>query len=640
MVKVAIVPETEHVAQRDRLRWRYLFVSIAFALLFAAWWQFSAVQAADDDSAIVTIDGIVQHYEQRPVIVDGTTMVPLRAIFEALGARIEWDTQTSTVTARKEFKQVTLTIGKTQAFVDSTEKTLDQPAMLMGGSTMVPLRFVSTAFGAEVGWDGATRTVSIRTGLPEVGTFGKDKLYSLLEPVAEPERAEIARAEAPAVYPAVKNAYNTPHWFEMRRQWKTFTTSYFQVYYYQDEADVMTIATRFDDIYRHLTGVFGRQLFYRVPVYFMNEEDYKTSNKDISFSAAHWNLGEQTMFVRIDPERSVDTLLETFRHEMTHALTLSSTESGLYGEPSWFPEAVASYYETIGPYLDLSREKVLYAAWKDSKLLAWKDIPESNTDWDDSNVQLIYAEAQSLYRYLVDTYGENKTNQLYYAKAPFAGALKDLTGKTLDELEQAWRASLDKQYGAAAPRRQGIITYAGRGNRYVGEVVYGAAGGQGSIYSEYKLVYTGAFSDGKMNGEGTLYYSNGGKATGTFKNDKLNGRGKQYDANGKLKYEGMFADGKIDGEGIYYLSNGDMFEGVSEAGSFKRGKYTLADRFLLYEGDFAGDTFSGKGTLYFSNGYKYVGDFANGKPDGKGAIYRLDGTYVEEAVYRSGERIN
>ncbi|WP_135554627.1 stalk domain-containing protein [Paenibacillus cymbidii] len=619
---------------------RIRFVLIGLALLFAACWKLSAVQAADDDTATVTIDGIVQRYEQTPVIVDGTTMVPLRAIFEALGARIEWDTQTSTVIARKEFKQVTLTIGKTQAFIDSTEKTLDQPAMLVNGSTMVPLRFVSTAFGAEVGWDGETRTVSIRTGLPGIGPKGQDRSYPLLEPVAEPDRTAITPAKPPAVYPAVKSAYNTPHWFDMRRQWKTFTTSYFQVYYYEDEADVMTIATRFDDIYRHLAGVFGRQLFYRVPVYFMNEEDYKASHKDISFSAAHWNLGEQTMFVRIAPDRSLDSLLETFRHEMTHALTLSTTESGLYGEPSWFPEAVAGYYETIGPYLDLSREKVLYAAWKENKLLAWKEIPESNADWDDSNVQLIYAEAQSFYRYLVDTYGESKTNELYYAKAPFANALLTLTGKTPDELESTWRADLGRQYGAATPRRQGIVTYAGRGNRYVGEVVYGEAGGQGNIYSDYKLIYTGELEGGKMNGEGTLYYSNGGKAVGTFKDDKLNGSGKQYGTDDKLRYEGSFADGKIDGPGTYYLPNGDTFEGVSEAGSFKRGKYTLADRFLLYEGDFASDKFSGKGTLYFSNGYKFVGDFSNGKPDGRGVIYRLDGTYVEDAVYRNGERIN
>jgi len=100
-------------------------------------------------------------YNQNPEIVNGRTLVPLRSIFEAIGATVEWDDSTQTVTAKKDKTIVSLQIGSAQMNVNGTVKTLDVPATLMNGRTMVPVRAISEAFGCTVGWSDNTQTVTL-----------------------------------------------------------------------------------------------------------------------------------------------------------------------------------------------------------------------------------------------------------------------------------------------------------------------------------------------------------------------------------------------------------------------------------------------------------------------------------------------
>ncbi|MBO5370356.1 MAG: copper amine oxidase N-terminal domain-containing protein, partial [Clostridia bacterium] len=64
-------------------------------------------------------------FDVLPTITDGRTLVPLRAIFEALGAKVEWNGETQTITATKDDKTVVLTIGSNEMTVDGETKTLD-----------------------------------------------------------------------------------------------------------------------------------------------------------------------------------------------------------------------------------------------------------------------------------------------------------------------------------------------------------------------------------------------------------------------------------------------------------------------------------------------------------------------------------
>lgn len=100
-------------------------------------------------------------FDVLPTITDGRTLVPLRAIFEALGAKVEWNGETQTITATKDDKTVVLTIGSNEMTVDGETKTLDVSAQIIDGRTLVPVRAISEAFGCSVDWNDAERTVII-----------------------------------------------------------------------------------------------------------------------------------------------------------------------------------------------------------------------------------------------------------------------------------------------------------------------------------------------------------------------------------------------------------------------------------------------------------------------------------------------
>jgi len=107
----------------------------------------------------VYIDGDVQSFEG--TITNDRTMVPMRGIFEELGAEVQWYSETQTVTGIKDNVSVTLRIGDPVAQIGSESYTLDSPPLIIDNRTMVPLRFISESLGSEVYWNGFTRSVKI-----------------------------------------------------------------------------------------------------------------------------------------------------------------------------------------------------------------------------------------------------------------------------------------------------------------------------------------------------------------------------------------------------------------------------------------------------------------------------------------------
>jgi hypothetical protein len=99
----------------------------------------------------VTLNGRTLRFGYaRPQIVGGRILVPMRAIFEALGATVNFDPNQSVITARRNRQEVQMRIGSREAFIDGRSIMLDVPARTIAGSTMVPLRFASEAFGITV----------------------------------------------------------------------------------------------------------------------------------------------------------------------------------------------------------------------------------------------------------------------------------------------------------------------------------------------------------------------------------------------------------------------------------------------------------------------------------------------------------
>ncbi|WP_160035009.1 stalk domain-containing protein [Paenibacillus sp. An7] len=112
-------------------------------------------------SIMVTIDGNELAVNQSPVMKQGNVSVPMRDIFEALGADVKWDQKTSTITATRGSKEVILRIGSKLAYIDGVKATLSVEPAIINGSTMVPIRFVAEALGAKVTWDNESQTVII-----------------------------------------------------------------------------------------------------------------------------------------------------------------------------------------------------------------------------------------------------------------------------------------------------------------------------------------------------------------------------------------------------------------------------------------------------------------------------------------------
>ena len=99
--------------------------------------------------------------DQEPVKLNDRVLVPMRAIFEALGATVVWNDINQTAVGQKAGKQVQITVNSTTVNINGKITPLDQPAILMNDRVLVPVRVIAESFGAKVGWDDATWTVLI-----------------------------------------------------------------------------------------------------------------------------------------------------------------------------------------------------------------------------------------------------------------------------------------------------------------------------------------------------------------------------------------------------------------------------------------------------------------------------------------------
>lgn len=139
----------------------YIFKTCFLILGILFYAQGSLAAPAPSPPVKVQVDGWEITFDAPPVIENGRTLVPFRAIAEALGARVNWEEKSKTVTMIKGNVTVKLVIGDTTALKNTEKITLEAPAKIINNRTMVPLRFVSEALGANVQWDPASRLIGI-----------------------------------------------------------------------------------------------------------------------------------------------------------------------------------------------------------------------------------------------------------------------------------------------------------------------------------------------------------------------------------------------------------------------------------------------------------------------------------------------
>ena len=129
---------------------------------------------APDTIKVLLNDEPIDFADVEPQIINSRTMVPLRAIFEALGATVEWDDKTKTVTAVRGDVTIKMTIGKDSFTRNDETVSLDSPATIVDSRTLVPVRAIAESFGATVGWIAESKTVTIKAEDPVVEEPAED----------------------------------------------------------------------------------------------------------------------------------------------------------------------------------------------------------------------------------------------------------------------------------------------------------------------------------------------------------------------------------------------------------------------------------------------------------------------------------
>lgn len=125
------------------------------------------VLAGAEENITVKINGTVIDFDVPPQIIRDRTMVPMRKVFESLGANVEWNAEMRMALATYRTLVIAMCIDAehfsvTDVLTGETKSiALDVPAQIVSDRTLIPLRAVSEALGKTVGWDGETRTVSI-----------------------------------------------------------------------------------------------------------------------------------------------------------------------------------------------------------------------------------------------------------------------------------------------------------------------------------------------------------------------------------------------------------------------------------------------------------------------------------------------
>lgn len=173
--------------------------ALAFATAFAML-AFSASVARADDVRII-VNGNQVSFDQPPIERSGRVFVPLRGVFERLGASVVYDN--GTINATGDGHSIHLQIGSRAALVDGTPRQLDVAPFLVGERTLVPLRFISESLGANVAYDDTSRTV----------TIGMGGASNVAPPPAQVSLLNLRPADGgttPAARPAVSGTFSVP----------------------------------------------------------------------------------------------------------------------------------------------------------------------------------------------------------------------------------------------------------------------------------------------------------------------------------------------------------------------------------------------------------------------------------------------
>lgn len=141
-----------------------LTAAVSAALISTAYAQAKTVNLQVGSSEM-SVNGEVSQLDSPPVIADGRTLVPIRAIVEALDGNVDWDNDTKTATLTNDADaEVKLTVNSKTAYYNGSEVQLDTAPVIINERTMLPIRFVAESFGYTTDWNAADKSITITGG--------------------------------------------------------------------------------------------------------------------------------------------------------------------------------------------------------------------------------------------------------------------------------------------------------------------------------------------------------------------------------------------------------------------------------------------------------------------------------------------
>lgn len=128
--------------------------------------------AVQSTKVSVLVDGLPVIFDVPPIIQNGRTLVPFRAVSEALNIKVNWNETTRTISATSEDKTITLQIGNKRALVNGIASTLEVPPAIIKSRTLIPLRFFTESLGCKVEWNQQQYTAKITSPIKEMNVIG------------------------------------------------------------------------------------------------------------------------------------------------------------------------------------------------------------------------------------------------------------------------------------------------------------------------------------------------------------------------------------------------------------------------------------------------------------------------------------
>ncbi|MCX7711240.1 MAG: peptidase MA family metallohydrolase [Clostridia bacterium] len=219
------------------------------------------------------------------------------------------------------------------------------------------------------------------------------------------------------------------------------------MYYYQDEDFVKSKAEDFNSVYKEVVGKLkhkGRtnpKEDGKILCFFLDDNTYKAYTKDM-IGGANWR--DSGGFINLNKQNS-PSLLSTFRHELIHAVTFSSDDTKVKNCPGWFADGIAQYYQ---PDIHKGRynEKMIKDSVAKNEIVSWDALIPMSGDWGSDKRALKYMQSACIYEYLIQTYGEDKINSIFYTEGNFNDIIKNVTGKTVIDLEADWNTYISNKY--------------------------------------------------------------------------------------------------------------------------------------------------------------------------------------------------